>query len=342
MFNIQNRRYTGSKYKLTDWIKELINDNCEGSTFFDVFAGTGVVTNCLIDNYDNYIINDFLYSNEVIYNGFFLQKKFSLDKLKKIKKEYNSIDRSKVKANYISENFGDKFFNMEDAKLMGFIRADIEKFKDSLEINNKEYFILIASLLYSMDKVANTVGHYDAYIKNKEIKKKFEFDLIEPVILKKTQSIKIFRQDANNLVRMEKTDIAFIDPPHNSRQYSRFYHLLENIAQWKKPELSGVALKPKAENISDYCKVSASKVFASLINDTDAKYIVVTYNNTYNSKSTSSKNKMTLKEIEEILNKKGETKKFEKSHNFFNAGKTDFTNHKEYVYITKVVDKKNE
>lgn len=39
--------------------------------------------------------------------------------------------------------------------------------------------------------------------------------------------------DANQLVRKVKADIAFIDPPYNSRQYSRFYHILENIVQWK-------------------------------------------------------------------------------------------------------------
>ena len=47
MFNIYNRRYTGSKYKLMPWIKELIEENCEGTTFFDVFAGTGSVTDYL-------------------------------------------------------------------------------------------------------------------------------------------------------------------------------------------------------------------------------------------------------------------------------------------------------
>jgi len=76
MFKMHNRRYTGSKYKLMNWIKELIIENCEGSKFFDVFAGTGVVTEYLIDQFNEIVINDFLYSNEVIYNGFLLKKKY--------------------------------------------------------------------------------------------------------------------------------------------------------------------------------------------------------------------------------------------------------------------------
>ena len=55
-----------------------------------------------------------------------------------------------------------------------------------------------------------------------------------------------------------------------------------------------------------------------------------------NEKSGSSKNKIELEEIEEVLNAKGETKKFAKDYRFFNAGKTDLDNHQELLYITKV------
>ena len=37
-YQIWNRRYTGSKYKLSNWITELITDNCKGTSFCDIFA----------------------------------------------------------------------------------------------------------------------------------------------------------------------------------------------------------------------------------------------------------------------------------------------------------------
>ena len=41
----------------------------------------------------------------------------------------------------------------------------------------------------------------------------------------------------NELVKnYKKADIAYIDPPYNSRQYEDAYHLLENVAEWKKPK----------------------------------------------------------------------------------------------------------
>jgi len=331
-----NRRYTGSKYKLMEWIRELIKDNCEGNTFFDVFAGTGVVTEYLINDYEKFIINDFLYSNEVIYKGFLLQENYDMNKLTNIVEIYNKKDRTKLKDNYVSINFGNKYFNVDDAKLIGKIREDLENKISKKEINNKEYYILLSSLLFSIDKIANTCGHYDAYRKIDNIESKFKYELIAPKKLDKKQKIEIFREDSNKLSKKVKADIAFIDPPYNSRQYSRFYHVLENITKWEKPELYGTALKPKEENMSEYCKTSAPKIFKDLIDNLNVKYIVVTYNNTYNSKSSSSKNKITLEEIKEILEEKGKTKVFDKPYKFFNAGKTDLKNHKEYVFITKV------
>ena len=318
------------------WIKELLKENCLNcNSFFDVFGGTGVVTASVLDMYQSFIINDFLFSNEIIYKAFFLQEAHDQEKLNKIVELYNKIDKLELKSNYVSDNYGDKYFKMQDAKLIGYIREDIRLMKEAGKINNKEYYILLASLLYSFDKSANTVGHYEAYIKGKEIRTDFVYSLVEPINLK-GKEITIYRKDSNELAKDIKADIAFVDPPYNSRQYSRFYHVLENITKWEKPALVGTAMKPPEENMSEYCRSKAPKTFEDLVKKLKVKYIVVTYNNTYNSKSSSSKNKITLGEIKSILEARGKTLVFEKSHQCFNAGKTEFIDHKEIVFITKV------
>lgn len=277
-------------------------------------------------------MNDFLYSNEIIYKAFFGSGEYDETVIEKYREQFQKINPNRLKDNYFSQNFGGKYFSNNDAKLIGKIREEIKKLKRRL--SDREYCILLASLVYSMDKVANTVGHYDAYRKVNNIEDRFVYELINPE--KSSEKFSIYRMDANKLVRKVKADIAFIDPPYNSRQYSRFYHVLENVVQWKKPQLEGAALKPQAENMSEYCRSSAPEVFADLIKHIDVKYIVVTYNNTYNSKSSSSKNKITLEEIKDILSSKGQTTIYEKKHQCFNAGKTEFDDHKEFVFITKV------
>jgi len=41
---LHNRRYIGNKHKLIEWIFSIINKECNGNSFADVFAGTGVVS----------------------------------------------------------------------------------------------------------------------------------------------------------------------------------------------------------------------------------------------------------------------------------------------------------
>jgi adenine-specific DNA-methyltransferase len=327
-FNIENRRYTGSKAKLSDWIFDLIGKECEGDIFLDIFAGTGVISANASKYFKKIIVNDFLYSNNIIYQAFFLDAKWDEEKVLNLIKKYNELNKEKLIENYFSKNFGNKYFSKTDSKIIGFIREDIE----TQNLNKKEKAILLASLIYSMDKIANTVGHYDAYRKKIKINDRFKLDIIRPL----NMEVEIFQEDANLLAKKIIADIVYIDPPYNSRQYSRFYHVLENITNWKKPKLYGTALKPEPTEMSDYCRVTAPKKFEELINDLNCKYIVVSYNNTYDSKSNSSKNKIELDEIKNILEKKGVTKVFKKNHKHFNAGNTSFNNHQEFIFITRV------
>ncbi len=331
---IENRRYIGNKTKLRDWIISTIKKECGNhSSFTDLFAGTGTIAFGAKDHFEHLIINDILHSNFVCHQAFFAKGKFSLNKLEKIIENYNSIKSSDIKDNYFSNHFSGKYFSKNVARKIGYIRENIENTKKNL--TKKEYYILLTSLIYSADKIANTVGHYDAYIKKTPKTDEFILVLIEPVSV---NSVDIYQEDANKLADNLNTDVVYIDPPYNSRQYSRFYHLLETIVKWDSPELFGVALKPETENSSDYCKSKAPEVFNDLIQKLKCKHIVVSYNNTYESKSKSSENKITLQEIERILKTKGDTKTFKKDYRHFNAGNTNFNNHQEWLFVTKVYE----
>lgn len=328
---LHNRRYIGNKHKLIEWIFSVINKECDGISFADIFAGTGVVSAVATRHFKKVIVNDFLHSNFAIYQAFFGNETWDQKKIESIIRSYNNIYGGDLEDNYFSENFGGKFFSNNSAKIIGFIRQNIEENKGNL--TTREYYMLIASLLYTADKIANTVGHFDAYFKKEFINDSFFMKPIDPINAKE---ITILQEDANILAKKIIADVVYIDPPYNSRQYSRFYHVLETLTKWNKPKLYGVALKPEPENMSDFCRNNAKDKFAELVRDLDAKYLVVSYNNTYDSKSDSSRNKITLQDIEKILQKKGKTRVFEKDYRHFNAGNTDFKNHKEYLFVTAV------
>ncbi len=332
MFSIHNRRYTGSKLKLANWIIELIETNCDGESFFEIFAGTSIISSKIAPQMKRIILNDTLEANNIIYKAFYVNGEYDINKLYGIKNEL-MVRRLPRRNGYFSENYGDKYFSLNDCLMIEKIRNYIKKNQKAL--TSKENAILLASLIYSMDRCANTVGHFDAYIHSDNVVDRFAFDLIEPFEFPNT-IFEIYRKDANILAKEITSDIVYIDPPYNSRQYCQFYHIYETIVRWDNPELFGVALKPQGRLLSDYCRTKAPQVFEDLIQSLDCRYIAVSYNNTYNSKSNSSRNKITLEEIEQTLNRKGEVKTFYKSHPFFNTGKTDFSNHKEYLFIVKV------
>lgn len=333
-FYLQSRRYIGNKAKLTKWIMEIIHKETKGNdTFIDIFSGTGIVAREAMKTYKNVLLNDILFSNTIAYKAFFDNSKWDSKKIVEIVNEYNVLNPQEIKENYFSKNFGGKFYEKDVSKLIGHIREDIESRKN--ELNEKEYAILLTSLIYTIDRLANTVGHFDAYIKKQIVKRPLNFRLIQT---EDFAGVKIYNEDSNKLVRRLKGDIAYIDPPYNSRQYSRFYHIYENLVKWEKPKLYGVALKPEPENMSIYCTVKAKDAFKDLIENLDVKYLAVSYNNTYKSKSKSSKNKIEYEEIVEILNGVGKIKIFEQSHQYFNAGKTDFNDHKEFLFLTTKYD----
>lgn len=458
-FNLPSRRYTGSKTKLLESIDEALLKHfdykgCENLSFFDVFAGTGVVSEYFIQKkeFSHLIINDFLESNFVIYKAFFASKEYAKESFDKAKldfyaKTFNELDvlldsHSTLKHNfhtdleilqdnYYSKHFGNAFFSFNDAKKIGFIRDELDNLLESKEITKQEFTILLASLLYSVDRIANTVGHYDAYRKNVRLQDRFLFILIEPLALQ-DKKIEIYKKDSNTLAKQlgqamlpyytgvshtttksNKADshitqnlqakdsikriqdslalsmqrlendkkqshceesfyhskdnqesnrksldstkatipikhnatktihIAFLDPPYNSRQYSRFYHLLETLTLNTKPKLYGIAKKPEVNNMSEYCKVGAKEALKDLLDSlkTYTRYIVMTYNNT-NSANARSNTRISLNDIQSLLEAIGTTHIHEYNFKAFNSGKTDtktsFKEHKEYVFVCEV------
>ena len=81
-------------------------------------------------------------------------------------------------------------------------------------------------MIYNIDKHANTLGHFEAYIKKPIKKSELKLRMID---VKEYDNIRIYREDANLLAKKIKSDLVYIDPPYNSRQYCRFYLVFEAL-----------------------------------------------------------------------------------------------------------------
>ena len=267
---INNRRYLGNKYSLSDFISKTVDENCKGvNIVIDIFSGTGTVANTFKDKI--LITNDLLYSNYISNYAWFGYEKYSSKKIIEFIHDYNQVKTKEN--NYMRENFADTFFSADDCSKIGYIREDIEVKYKNTEINFKEYAILITSLLYAMDKIANTVGHYDAYRKNVDFEKTLILNVLLPEETINSNNT-CYNLDSNELIKSIKGDLLYLDPPYNSRQYCDAYHLLENVARWEKPEVYGVARKMDRTPLkSHYCMITATKAFQELIEKADTKFL---------------------------------------------------------------------
>ncbi len=334
MININNRRYIGSKTKLVEAIYNEATKRVKGKfSFADIFAGTGVVAYEFALKGHPVIVNDILYSNYISYKAWFNEQEVDYKKLDKILDKFNSLKYEEISENYFSNIYGNKYYSINDAKKIGYIREELEKNKEKL--NEREYCSLVTSLMYTADRIANTVGHFEHYLKKKPEDTNFE---LRTLVLANIKNASLFQKDANELVKELKADVFYIDPPYNARQYVNFYHVLENLVTWDKPtEFEGTSMKFKRDHLkSGYSRVIAKDLMQDLIKNIDAKLIIVSYNNTYNARSTASNNKIKESDLIKMLQNKGKLEIVEIDHQFFNSGQTQFKNHKEKLYICKV------
>lgn len=333
LFYIQNRRYLGNKYKLIQFIKKIVEQKCGVvESFCDIFAGTGVVGEAFNDKNVQIIANDLLYSNYICLSSFL---EASEDITINIKEKISILNDIIAKDdNYFSDNFGGTFFTIENARKIGRIREKIENISE----NETEKKILLCSVVYAVDKVANTVGHYDAFRKKLDTIQPLKL-LIPSINFVNNANNKVYREDANHLVRKINCDVLYIDPPYNSRQYSDAYHLLENLAEWKKPDVFGIAKKMNRNHIkSQYCLKNATSQFADLIQNANCKHILLSYNNTQDTKHGRSNARMQDDDIMNILQKKGDVEIFEQSYKAFTTGKSNGDDNVERIFYCKVLN----
>ena len=336
LLQIHNRRFLGNKTKLLGFIGDIVADKCRGYyTFCDIFAGTGVVGQYFNRPDTKIISNDILDSSFTSLQCWLGTKNYNKDKISNTTEYLNSIESNKE--NYVSENFGNSYFTKENAQKIGAIRDEIERLNNKGEISKEEKSVLLTSLVYAIDKVANTVGHYEAYRKKLDTIQGLRL-LVPDIDVKNNANNEIYQKDANQLVREIKCDVLYIDPPYNSRQYGDSYHLLENIITWKKPRVEGVAKKMvnRAHLKSRYCIKGADNAFEDLIQNVKAKHILVSYNNTGEKKNVRSNAKISDERIIAILKNKGDVEVFERDYKGFTAGKSDITGHTERVFYCKV------
>ena len=301
-FDQEDKRYLGGKAKYAQFIRDVADQAMPGfESFTDYFAGTGGSAAAFSDK--TIIANDLLYSSYLFLQAWYSPQKADMQKVTRYIAEYNKVNPAGE--NYVSQNFAGKYFGAVTARKIGFIRQDIEDRYQQGDLNERERAVLLASLLCAMDDAANIYAHYDTFKPAPFTWEPLELR-VPAVSNENSPENRIFNTDANMLAPYTYSDIAYLDPPIDSRQYSDIYHLPENIAVWAKPELKGKTMKnPRGHIKSLYCKKGADEVFAQMVEQCNAEVILAAIPEKQEGRGTRSAAKLSADEMMRVLRKKG-------------------------------------
>jgi adenine-specific DNA-methyltransferase len=303
--------YIGSKFQLLDWITSHIKEKTtwstfEGKTIADIFGGTGVVSHHFRENKATVISNDAELYSSIITHAF--TRSIYTEKCKEIIStlqkdlDENVYSKDPETTGYITKHYSPydanerKFFTVDNAKRIDYIRSKLEELKDSL--TNDEYNFILASILLSADTVSNVPAVYGCFLKNFKAKalKSLTLQPIHKMTTEPTDASKTYNSDVLHMdfLKSFEADVAYLDPPYNERQYSKNYFPLNMIA--KTPDqlrsedpLKGKTGIPSDCFISPFCKKGeVEKAFDLLFRELNAQWIFLSYN----SESIVSKEKM--------------------------------------------------
>jgi adenine-specific DNA-methyltransferase len=250
-------RYFGSKVSTIETIHNLVSKRMPSGSFCDPFGGIGSVGSYFqskgysvwsgdILNFAHYFqIARLKYSQPLPFKRIIAE--LGLENRNDLIDLLNSVTPQN---GWFVKEYSEKrhFFTARNARRIQACRRKIMAWAQKGWLSHGEHAVLIASLINSMDKVANTAGTYYAFLKkwHRKARNDFRFDLI-PVVSSKGKGY-CFHEPAKELVRRRHFDILYLDPPYNQRSYAHYYHLPETLALGTTPKVHGLSGIPS--NIS--------------------------------------------------------------------------------------------
>jgi adenine-specific DNA-methyltransferase len=263
-------KYAGSKLKLLPQILELVR-KVSPRTILDGFSGTTRVSQAFAQAGYTVYSNDVAAWSEVFSNCFLINIQ-PKSYYRSLIDHLNNLD---PKDGWFTEHYGGdpadgcsigidglkKPWQRYNTRRLDAIREEI----DNLQLPIAERAVLLTSLIFALDSVDSTLGHYAAYLNDWSPRSYNKLRLEVPSLFPNTATHKVYRRDIFDLLPDIDVDLAYLDPPYGSNnekmppsrvRYAAYYHVWTTICLNDQPKLFG-----KAKRRTDTSDVVASSVF---------------------------------------------------------------------------------
>jgi adenine-specific DNA-methyltransferase len=246
-------KYAGSKKKLLPHIICLIN-RVNPRTVLDGFSGTTRVSQALAQCGYSVIANDHAVWSET-FGICYLLNKLPMSHYVELINHLNNIP---PEDGWFTENYGGspdsrssvgvdglkKPWQIHNTRRLDAIRNEI----DSLNLTLEEKSVLLTSLIYALDDVDSTLGHFASYLNEWSVRSYKKMRLTVPNLILTSSDHKVYRKNIFDILPDAEVDLAYFDPPYGSNnekmppsrvRYAAYYHIWTTICLNDKPELFG-------------------------------------------------------------------------------------------------------
>jgi adenine-specific DNA-methyltransferase len=277
-------RYFGSKISVLDEITATIRSLGDFSTVCDPFGGVGTVATALRQGGYRVTTGD-----QLAFAHCFQIARLEVTGAPRLAKLRRHLDGADVATHlddlpgehgWITETYAvhRRFFTLPNARRVDAIWRALLRWRGMQLTSRSEHALLMASLIDSTDRIANTAGTYHAHLKTfaPRMRKPFRYRLLPPV---RGPRGRARLGDALATATAADADVLYLDPPYNRRNYGGYYHLPETLARGDQPVVRGAAGLPDRPlpQSSFYVRREASGALERLVREAPWRALVLHY-----------------------------------------------------------------
>jgi len=276
-FKTEGIKYAGSKLKIIPQIIEVLSELKDVKTVLDGFAGTTRVSQAFGRRGYDTTANDVSAWSEVFATCYLKSNKSD----KFYQDIIDHLNNLKGCDGWFTQNYGGEEYDLKrpfqakNTRRLDTIREEIE----NLGLIWEDKCVLLTSLIYALDSVDSTLGHYVSYLSDWSPRSYNDMTLKLPLRFNVKSENRVIKGDVFDTISENKFDFVYFDPPYGSNnekmppsrvRYDSYYHIWTTVIKNDKPQLFG-----KANRREDSRDGVNASVFEEFRKDEDGHYIAM-------------------------------------------------------------------